>query len=56
MAIAEDALRNRNSWAAGLNPYGSGIKGWRLPSVTDIGNDGYNGGMTTILTEGVRSI
>jgi len=20
-----------NSWAAGLNPYGSGITGWRLP-------------------------
>src|SRR3989344_3518750 len=37
-----------NSWAAGLNPYGSGITGWRLPTTIDadgpdadaLGNDG----------------
>jgi hypothetical protein len=37
-----------NAWAAGLNPYGSGITGWRLPTVIDkdgpdadaLGNDG----------------
>jgi len=29
-----------NSWAAGLDPYGSGITGWRLPTVTDIGASG----------------
>jgi hypothetical protein len=29
-----------NSWAAGLNPYGSGITGWRLPTVTDTGTPG----------------
>jgi hypothetical protein len=30
------------SWAAGLDPYGSGITGWRLPMITDQGNDGCN--------------
>jgi hypothetical protein len=37
-----------NSWATGLNPYGSGITGWRLPTTVDadgpdadaLGNDG----------------
>jgi len=24
----------------GLNPYGSGISGWRLPTTIDVGNDG----------------
>lgn len=31
-----------NAWAAALNPYGSGITGWRLPTVTDIGTSGCN--------------
>lgn len=39
-----------NVWAAGLNPYGSGITGWRLPTTIDadgpdadaLGNDGCN--------------
>ena len=31
---------NANTWAAGLNPYGSGITGWRLPTVTDTGAPG----------------
>ena len=31
---------NANAWAAGLNPYGSGITGWRLPTTNDVGNDG----------------
>jgi hypothetical protein len=39
-----------NLWAAGLNPYGSGITGWRLPTTIDadgpdadaLGNDGCN--------------
>lgn len=30
-----------NAWAAGLNPYGSGVTGWRLPTTVDVGNDGY---------------
>src|SRR3990172_3864377 len=29
---------NANAWAAGINLYG--ITGWRLPTVTDVGNDG----------------
>ena len=28
------------AWAAGLNPYGSNITGWRLPTTNDVGNDG----------------
>lgn len=31
-----------NAWAASLNPYGSGITGWRLPTVTDTGTSGCN--------------
>lgn len=39
-----------NAWAASLNPYGSGITGWRLPTTIDadgpdadaLGNDGCN--------------
>jgi len=26
-----------NTWAANLNPYGSNISGWRLPTVTYTG-------------------
>ena len=29
-----------NTWAAGLDPYASGITGWRLPTVTDTGAPG----------------
>lgn len=29
-----------NAWAAGLDPYGSGITGWRLPTITDTGTSG----------------
>lgn len=29
-----------NTWAVNLNPYGSGITGWRLPTTVDVGNDG----------------
>ena len=29
-----------NNWAANLNPYNSGITGWRLPDTVDVGNDG----------------
>lgn len=29
-----------NAWAAGLNPYGSGINGWRLPTWTTTGAPG----------------
>ena len=29
-----------NTWATSLNPYGSGITGWRLPTTVDVGNDG----------------
>ena len=29
-----------NNWAANLNPYNSGITGWRLPETVDVGNDG----------------
>ncbi|MEQ1802765.1 MAG: hypothetical protein ABL989_12635 [Gammaproteobacteria bacterium] len=29
-----------NFWATNLNPYGSGITGWRLPTVTDTGAAG----------------
>ena len=29
-----------NAWAAGLDPYRSGITGWRLPTVTDTGTPG----------------
>jgi hypothetical protein len=29
-----------NAWAASLDPYGSGITGWRLPDTIDVGNDG----------------
>lgn len=29
-----------NNWAADLDPYGSGISGWRLPTTLDVGNDG----------------
>lgn len=35
-----DGLMNwttANSWAAGLNPYGSNITGWRLPTTIDAG-------------------
>lgn len=31
------------SWAAALDPYGSGITGWRLPAVTDTGTPGCTG-------------
>ena len=31
-----------NTWAATLNPYSSGISGWRLPTVTDTGTSGCN--------------
>jgi hypothetical protein len=31
-----------NSWAAGLNPYGSGITGWRLPTNTPLNGSTYN--------------
>jgi hypothetical protein len=30
------------SWAAGVNPYGSGILGWQLPTVTDTGTSGFD--------------
>lgn len=29
-----------NAWAETLNPYGSGITGWRLPTTVDVGNNG----------------
>ncbi|MBI5042007.1 MAG: DUF1566 domain-containing protein, partial [Gammaproteobacteria bacterium] len=29
-----------NAWAAGLNPHGSGITGWRLPTTVDVGSNG----------------
>lgn len=29
-----------NTWVANLDPYGSGITGWRLPTTVDVGNDG----------------
>jgi hypothetical protein len=29
-----------NTWAANLNPYGSNISGWRLPTTVDVGNNG----------------
>ena len=35
-----------NDWAATLNPYGSGITGWRLPTVTDTGTPGCNWALT----------
>jgi hypothetical protein len=31
-----------NAWAANLNPYGSGITAWRLPTVVDTGTSGCN--------------
>ena len=31
-----------NNWAANLNPYSSGITGWRLPTTIDIGANGCN--------------
>lgn len=31
---------NANAWAAGLDPYGSGITGWRLPTTIDTGAPG----------------
>lgn len=31
-----------NAWAASLNPYGSGITGWRLPTVTPINGMNFN--------------
>jgi hypothetical protein len=31
-----------NAWAAALDPYGSGITGWRLPTTTDTGTSGCN--------------
>lgn len=31
------------SWAANLNPYGSGITGWRLPNWVNIGSAGCTG-------------
>lgn len=33
---------NANAWASSLNPYGSGITGWRLPTTTDTGTSGCN--------------
>ena len=33
-----------STWAAGLNPYGSNITGWRLPTTNDVGNDGVTYG------------
>jgi hypothetical protein len=35
-----------NAWAAGLDPYGSGITGWRLPTVTDTETPGCNDSLT----------
>ena len=38
-----DGLMNwfaANAWAASLNPFGSGITGWRLPTTVDVGNNG----------------
>lgn len=35
-----------NSWAATLNPYSSGITGWRLPNLIDTGSSGCNGAYT----------
>lgn len=29
-----------DAWVAALNPYGSGITGWRLPNTVDVGNNG----------------
>lgn len=29
-----------NAWAASLDPYNSGIGGWRLPTTVDVDNDG----------------
>jgi hypothetical protein len=29
-----------STWVAGLDPYASGITGWRLPNTVDVGNDG----------------
>lgn len=36
----EMTWENANAWAANLNPYDSGITGWRLPITVDVGNDG----------------
>jgi hypothetical protein len=33
---------NANAWAAGLNPYGSGITGWRLPMVGPVNGSTLN--------------
>lgn len=41
---------NANNWAAALDPYGSGITGWRLPTTVDVGNDGIT---YTSLAQGV---
>ena len=39
-----------NAWAAGLNPYGSGITGWRLPNTIPI--DGTTANDATIAYNG----
>jgi hypothetical protein len=48
-----DGLMNwttANSWAAGLNPYDSGITGWRLPTVTPINGSTFKTNFTTNAT------
>ena len=34
------------TWTANLDPYGSGIRGWRLPTITDLGASGCNYSVT----------
>lgn len=41
---------NANTWVSNLNPYGSGITGWRMPTTVDVGN---NGATYTNLYQGV---
>jgi len=33
---------NANAWAAGLDPYGSGISGWQLPTVNPVNGSSFN--------------
>ena len=40
--VGAKSWSDANTWATGLNPYGSGIMGWRLPMMIDIDNDGCN--------------
>ena len=35
-----------NAWAAGLNPYNSGITGWRLPDTDPVNGSAYNYSVT----------